>query len=149
LQSAYLVAIAFHRSAGAIEAGNSFKANCTIFRKEQHLTERAAVTSRAFCSEDVQSSSSGKADAAASGAGAAERAGEDLEVDDEVSAGPDAGADAAAAGFADISVLTVDIKPLASWARKVFTLATTSSGERVPANMCQNIKETAYSYQSI
>jgi hypothetical protein len=42
------------------------------------------------------------------------RAGEDLEEEEAASAGQGAGAGAAAAGFADISVLTVDMRPLAS-----------------------------------
>ncbi len=99
---------------------------------------RRAHTSSAFCSEDVQSSSSETDSTEASGAALADKAGEDLgaEAAEATAAAEAAAADAPAddgADFADKSVLTVDIRPLASCARKVFTLATTSSGVRVPA----------------
>lgn len=97
--------------------------------------QRLEYTSNAFCSDDVQSSSSSPADAAAagaSGAAAATSEGEDLvaAAADEVTAAAADVTDGAA--LADISDLTVDIKPLASCERNVFTLATTSSGVRVP-----------------
>ena len=108
---------------------------------EQQQRRGGGGTSRAFCSDDVQSSSSAAA-AAASGAATAEREGEALEAAAGVGAAAAAAAAAAGGGgavaaagaaLADISVLTVDITPLPSCARNVLTLATTSSGERVPA----------------
>ncbi len=92
--------------------GKLFQCQLHSDQKAEATRVRPETTSNAFCSEEVQSSSSGRAEA--SGASAAVRAGEDLDEEEAASAGPDVGAGAAAAGFADISVLTVDMRPLAS-----------------------------------
>jgi hypothetical protein len=82
------------------------------------VKQQQLFTSRAFCSDEVQSSSSKTAAGTTSDEAAADSPGEDLGAAAAEAAGAaeatGAAAGAEGAAFADISVLHVDIRPLAS-----------------------------------